>query len=105
MLFMGWAATKTHTKLLLIVRREGDKVSQYLHMGSGNYNEDTSRLYTDLGLLTTNEEYARDVSDFFNAITGHSLPARYQSLVTAPSHMRSRLIELINRENGQCAGG
>ncbi|HAA12779.1 MAG TPA: polyphosphate kinase 1 [Cytophagales bacterium] len=94
----GIGSLKTHTKLLLIVRKEGESVTRYVHMSSGNYNEDTARLYTDLGLLTTNEIYAQDVSEFFNAITGHSQPYIYQQLITAPRDMRNQLIELIRQE-------
>lgn len=96
---------KTHTKLMLIVRKEGEKVTRYVHMSSGNYNETTSRLYTDIGLLTTQEIYAHDVSEFFNAITGHSQPRIYQNLITAPHEMRSRLIELIAKETDHAKKG
>lgn len=94
----GISNYKTHTKLLLIVRKEDDKVTRYVHMSSGNYNEDTANLYTDMGILTTNEIYANDVSEFFNVITGHSQPHIYQSLITAPRDMRRQLIELIRNE-------
>ncbi|MDN5202904.1 polyphosphate kinase 1 [Fulvivirgaceae bacterium BMA10] len=94
----GLSNYKTHTKLLLIVRKEGKKVTRYVHMSSGNYNESTARLYTDIGLLTTNEIYAQDVSEFFNVITGHSMPQQYEYLITAPGDMRTKLIELINNE-------
>jgi polyphosphate kinase len=95
----GMSNYKTHTKLMLIVRKdENDKVIRYVHMSSGNYNEVTARLYTDLSLLTTNETYANDVSEFFNVITGNSQPGNYEYLITAPGDMRNRLIELINNE-------
>jgi polyphosphate kinase len=94
----GIGLLKTHTKLLLIVRNEGDKVVRYSHLSSGNYNEDTARLYTDIGLLTTNEEYTHDISEFFNVITGHSLPSDYRNLITAPRQMRERIIEMIDQE-------
>lgn len=94
----GISKYKTHTKLLLIVRKEGERVTRYAHMSSGNYNEDTARLYTDLGLLTTNEVYTQDISEFFNVITGHSLPNYYQYLITAPRDMRRQLTELIRKE-------
>jgi len=94
----GISSFKTHTKLMLIVRKEGDKVTRYVHLSSGNYNESTSRLYTDLGLLTTNEVYAHDVSEFFNVITGHSMPSVYKNLITAPKDMRQQLIEMIRVE-------
>ena len=79
----GVGSLKTHTKLLLIVRKEKTKVTRYVHMGSGNYNELTSRVYTDIGLLTSDEIYANDVQEFFNVITGHSMPEDYESLITA----------------------
>jgi polyphosphate kinase len=101
----GISRYKTHTKLLLIVRKDGDKITRYVHMSSGNYNEDTSRLYTDLGLLTTNESYAQDISEFFNVITGHSLPSNYQNLITAPRDMRQQLIELIRKESSNAIAG
>jgi polyphosphate kinase len=94
----GVGSLKTHTKLLLIVRKEKNKVTRYVHMGSGNYNEATSKLYTDIGLLTSDEIYANDVQEFFNVITGHSMPEDYESLITAPTQMRSKLIKLIELE-------
>jgi polyphosphate kinase len=94
----GIGLLKTHTKLLLIVRNERDRVVRYAHMSSGNYNEETSRLYTDIGILTSNEEYTHDISEFFNVITGHSLPSEYRNLITAPRHMRKKLIGLIQQE-------
>ncbi len=94
----GISRYKTHTKLLLIVRKDGDGVTRYVHLSSGNYNEDTSKIYTDLGVLTTNETYAQDVSEFFNVITGHSLPNHYKYLITAPRDMRRQLIELMRNE-------
>ena len=94
----GVNSLKTHTKLLLIVRNEADRVYRYVHLASGNYNEVTSRFYTDLGLLTTNETYANDVSEFFNVITGHSMPSAYRNLITSPRDMRIQLCNLIKRE-------
>ncbi|MDF2454998.1 MAG: Polyphosphate kinase [Cytophagaceae bacterium] len=90
---------KTHTKLLLIVRKDSEEqVTSYVHLSSGNYNEETARLYTDISLLTTNEIYAQDISEFFNVITGHSRPGVYQSIITAPGDMRTELIDLILKE-------
>ncbi|QHV97100.1 polyphosphate kinase 1 [Spirosoma endbachense] len=94
----GISRYKTHTKLLLVVRNEGSRVVRYAHMATGNYNEDTSKLYTDIGLLTTNETYTHDISEFFNVITGHSLPNEYQYLITAPRDMREQLLRLIRVE-------
>lgn len=101
----GIGLLKTHTKLLLIIRNEGENVARYAHMSSGNYNEDTARLYTDIGLLTSREEYTHDISEFFNVITGHSVPNRYANLITAPRHMRDGLIELILQEAKNARSG
>ncbi len=101
----GIGLLKTHTKLLLIVRNEGEKVRRYAHLSSGNYNEDTSKLYTDIGLLTTNEEYTHDISEFFNVITGHSIPTEYQNLITAPRYMREKLLGLIDQEAENAKAG
>lgn len=100
---IGWY--KTHTKLMLIVRKEGNRVVQYAHLASGNYNEDTARLYTDIGLLTTNPAYTKDISEFFNVITGHSQPGDYRYLITSPRDMRRRLIGLIRNEAVNAAEG
>ena len=91
---------------MMIVRRENDgKVTRYVHMSSGNYNEDTARLYTDISLLTTNEVYAHDVNEFFNVITGHSQPDVYQYLITSPGDMRNKLIGLIKVETENAKKG
>ncbi|MEJ8755897.1 polyphosphate kinase 1 [Pontibacter sp. H259] len=94
----GISKYKTHTKMLMIIRKEGEKVTRYVHIGSGNYNEQTARLYSDVSLLTTDEVYAHDVSEFFNVITGHSRPNEYKSLMTSPVKLRQQLIELIRNE-------
>jgi len=94
----GISNLKTHTKLLLIVKKDDQEITRYVHLGSGNYNEDTARLYTDIGLLTTNEVLANDVSEFFNVITGHSVPSDYRNLITAPRDMRKQLIHFIEQE-------
>ncbi|HYG01268.1 MAG TPA: polyphosphate kinase 1 [Chryseosolibacter sp.] len=102
----GVSSLKTHTKLLLIVRKEeGDKVFRYVHLSSGNYNERTSKLYVDIGLLTTREVYANDVSEFFNVITGHSQPSTYRNLITSPRDMRIQLCNLIQREAENARNG
>ncbi len=94
----GVSRYKTHTKLMLIVRKEEQGVVRYVHMSSGNYNESTARLYTDIGLLTTQETLAEDVSEFFNAITGHSNPFYHENLITSPRDMRRQLIALVKKE-------
>jgi polyphosphate kinase len=100
---IGWY--KTHTKLMLIVRNEGNRVVQYAHLASGNYNEDTAKMYTDIGLLTTNPAYTKDISEFFNVITGHSQPVDYQHLITSPKEMRPKLTELIQHEAENAKAG
>jgi polyphosphate kinase len=102
----GVSNVKTHTKLLLIVRQdESNRVIRYVHLSSGNYNEVTSRLYTDIGLLTTKEIYAQDVSEFFNVITGHSYPTTYRNLITSPRDMRNQLVSLVKREAENARNG
>jgi polyphosphate kinase len=101
----GVSNLKTHTKLLLIVRNEEDRVYRYVHLASGNYNEVTSRFYTDIGMLSTNEAYANDVSEFFNVITGHSQPAAYRNLITSPRDMRIQLCNLVKREAENAKAG
>lgn len=102
----GINSLKTHTKLLLIVRKEEEeKVYRYVHLSSGNYNESTSRLYVDIGLLTTKEVYANDVSEFFNVITGHSQPSTYRNLITSPRDMRIQLCNLVKREAENARNG
>ncbi|MBT1688444.1 polyphosphate kinase 1 [Dawidia soli] len=102
----GVSSLKTHTKLLLIVRKEGDdQVYRYVHLSSGNYNESTSRLYVDIGLLTTKEVYGNDVSEFFNVITGHSQPSTYRNLITSPRDMRIQLCNLVKREAENARNG
>jgi polyphosphate kinase len=101
----GIPGLKTHTKLLQVIRNEGTHVMSYAHLSSGNYNEDTAKLYTDLGLLTTDIRITQDIAEFFNVITGHSMPTHYEHLITAPRDMRNRLIEMIEQEvDNQKAG-
>ncbi len=101
----GISNVKTHTKLLLIVKKDENRITRFVHLGTGNYNEDTSKLYTDIGLLTTNEVLANDVSEFFNVITGHSMPSTYENLITAPRDMRNQLIEFIETEAENARNG
>ncbi|MCH7400269.1 polyphosphate kinase 1 [Belliella kenyensis] len=101
----GISNLKTHTKLMLIVKKDENRITRFVHLGSGNYNEDTARLYTDIGLLTTNEVLANDVSEFFNVITGHSIPDTYDSLITAPRDMRNQLISFIDQESENAKQG
>jgi polyphosphate kinase len=94
----GSANLKTHAKTALVVRRDSDGIRRYVHLGSGNYNSRTARLYTDVGLLTCSPSIGADVSDLFNSLTGYSRQQLYRKLVVAPLNMRSRFIELIERE-------
>ena len=94
----GVGTLKTHCKLLMIVRKEGTKTMRYVHLSSGNYNEDTSKLYSDISLLTTNDKLANDVNELFNVITGNSRPYEYSLITTAPLLMKSKLLSLINLE-------
>ncbi len=94
----GLAGLKTHCKLCLVVRREGEELRRYAHVGTGNYNPITARLYEDLGLLTADEELGAEVSHLFNYITGFSRKREYRSLIVAPVGMRERIIAMIERE-------
>ncbi len=94
----GIVGMKVHSKIALVVRRERGAIRRYVHLGTGNYNPSTARLYTDLGLLTCNEQIAADATHFFNALTGYSARQEPQKLLVAPVNMREKLVELINRE-------
>jgi polyphosphate kinase len=101
----GSAALKIHGKTALVVRREPDGIRRYVHLGSGNYNSRTARQYTDVGLLTSAPSIGADVSDLFNALTGYSRQRVYRKLIVAPSEMRNRFIELIQREAEHARAG
>jgi polyphosphate kinase len=94
----GLAGLKTHCKLCLVVREEGGHLRQYVHVGTGNYNSVTARIYEDFGLLTSDPELAAEVAHLFNYITGFSRDKRYRSLIVAPHGMRDRMIAMIERE-------
>ncbi len=89
---------KTHSKVALVVRREGDTVRRYVHLGTGNYNASTAKLYTDIGFFTCNDEIAEDVSRLFNRLTGYAPATSYKRLLVAPEYMRDDLIRLIDNE-------
>jgi polyphosphate kinase len=91
----GQPALKTHAKCVLVVRREGDGVRNYVHVGTGNYHSATARLYTDFGLFTTDEQIGADVADMFNNLTGYGRPLRYRKVLIAPAHLREGLIAQI----------
>ncbi len=101
----GLAGLKTHTKTTLVVRKEGDGIRRYAHIGSGNYNSKTARLYTDIGLLTCSPSMGADLSDLFNALTGFSRQRLYRKLLVAPGDMRQRFRELIDRETEHAREG
>jgi polyphosphate kinase len=94
----GLAGLKTHSKIVLVVRREKEKICRYVHIGTGNYNPKTARLYTDLGLFSCREELGADLTDVFNFLTGYSLQKNYREILVAPVNMRNRFLELIHRE-------
>lgn len=94
----GISGLKTHCKLLLVVRRESGKMTRYLHLSTGNYNPITSRIYTDLGLFTCNEDFCKDASDLFNYLTGHSKQKEYKKFLVAPYTMRKNLSKFIDDE-------
>ncbi|TLU84868.1 MAG: polyphosphate kinase 1 [Chlorobium sp.] len=94
----GLPRLKTHAKLTLIVRREQHKLKRYLHLGTGNYNPVTGKIYTDYSLFTTNEQLANDVAELFNALTGYSKHTGYRKLLVSPINTRKRIIEMIERE-------
>ena len=94
----GVVGLKTHAKVLLIVRREGDSIRRYVHIGTGNYNPVTSRFYTDFGLCTADPDLGADLSDLFNVLTGFAAPAGYRKIAVAPRWMKQKLLDLIARE-------
>jgi polyphosphate kinase len=96
---------KTHTKVLLVVRREDGHINRYVHIGTGNYNPKTAKLYTDLGLLSSDEDLGADLTDLFNFLTGYSRQKSYRKLLVAPVNLRDRMLELIQREIAHCEQG
>jgi len=105
----GLVGLKTHCKLSMVVRDDGDKLRRYVHLGTGNYHPKTARLYEDVGLLTTDDEVGADVARLFNVLSGYSLESEFNRLLVAPNSVRSGLIERIDREieqhqNGRPAG-
>jgi polyphosphate kinase len=100
----GLVGLKTHTKTCLVVRDEGDGVRRYCHIGTGNYNSKTARLYEDIGLLTVEPRIGSDLSQLFNYLTGYARDVRYERLLCAPHSLRPGLVELIRREREAPAG-
>ncbi|HBB98035.1 MAG TPA: polyphosphate kinase 1 [Blastocatellia bacterium] len=101
----GIVGLKTHCKLALVVRREGKTLQQYVHLATGNYNPTTSRIYTDIGIFTTDEAIAQDATNLFNSLTGFSEFSEYDCLMVAPLNLRKRIIRLIKRETAQAQAG
>ncbi|MDG2382701.1 MAG: polyphosphate kinase 1 [Pirellulaceae bacterium] len=101
----GFLDLKTHCKVSLVVRQEADLVKRYVHLGTGNYNPSTARLYTDLGLFTSDEDIGADVSALFNLLTGYSQGYKWRKLVVAPTHLHQRTIELINEQTELARAG
>jgi polyphosphate kinase len=94
----GVQGLKTHTKTLLVVRREKDGIRRYSHVGTGNFNPNTSRIYEDLGLYTADDDIGADLSELFNHLTGYAKPASYRKLVVAPDYLRSRMVTRIREQ-------
>lgn len=94
----GLVGLKTHTKLVLVVRREAGKIRRYVHIGTGNYNPKTARLYTDLGMFSCRNELGADLTELFNYLTGYSRQQSYRKLLVAPVNLRDRLLAMIHRE-------
>jgi polyphosphate kinase len=94
----GLVGLKTHSKVVLVVRREGSGLRRYIHIGTGNYNHKTARLYVDLGLLTVRPEIGADVTDLFNVLTGLSRQRTFRRLLVAPHNLRSGFLALVERE-------
>jgi polyphosphate kinase len=94
----GLPGVKVHSKVAMVVRREDDGVRRYLHLGTGNYNASTARIYTDLGLLTSRPDLGAEAADLFNSLTGYSNKRDYQSLLVSPFTTRERIAHMIERE-------
>lgn len=101
----GLVGLKTHTKVVLVVRREEDRIHRYVHIGTGNYNPKTARIYTDLGLLSCRDDLGADLTDLFNYLTGYSRQRAYRKLLVAPLSLRDRMTAMIRREIDHCRQG
>lgn len=101
----GLVGLKTHSKITLVVRREEDGIRRYVHLGTGNYNDSTAKLYTDMGLLTCSEPIGEDATAVFNMISGYSEPPVWNKLYLAPIWLRNRFVKLIRREAKNAAEG
>lgn len=101
----GMRGLKTHSKVTLVVRNENEELRRYVHIATGNYNPTTSKIYTDLGLLTSDEEIGEDASDLFNFLTGYSFQTEYRQLLIAPINLRERMLAMIDRETAHKQNG
>jgi polyphosphate kinase len=101
----GLVGLKTHAKMILVVRQDEDGIKRYVHMGTGNYNDATARVYTDLGLFTANDQFGADASAFFNTLSGYSDPPIWNKLVVAPLGLREKIKELIDGEIAHAVEG
>jgi polyphosphate kinase len=101
----GLIGLKTHAKTALVVREEGNGIRRYCHIGTGNYNSSTARLYEDIGVLTASPAIGEDLTDLFNFLTGYSRQSSYRQLIVAPHAVRSRIIELIEKESQHGTAG
>jgi polyphosphate kinase len=101
----GFPDLKTHAKLCLVVRQEPDGIQMYVHTATGNYNPETAKIYTDLGLFTANPDVVADVADIFNYLTGYSSQTEFRRLLVAPIQLRTRLAELVGREAEHARAG
>ena len=101
----GLVGLKTHAKIVLIVRNEPNGIKRYLHLGTGNYNDNTAKLYTDMGLMTANDQFGSDASAFFNLLSGYSEPPVWNKLVMAPLGLREKIYSLIDNEISMAKAG
>jgi polyphosphate kinase len=101
----GLVGLKTHSKITLVVRREEDGIRRYLHLGTGNYNDATAKIYTDIGLFTASESFGEDASEFFNMLSGYSIPRTWRRLIPAPIKLKDYFVKKIRREADIAASG
>jgi len=101
----GLVGLKTHSKITLVVRKEEDGIRRYLHLATGNYNDITAKIYTDIGLFTASESFGEDASEFFNMLSGYSIPSTWHKLIAAPIWMKDYFIKNIRREAENAAAG
>jgi polyphosphate kinase len=94
----GIAGLKIHSKMTLVVRKEEGRIRRYVHLSTGNYNENTANVYTDIGFFTVNDDFARDIADVFNVITGYSLPSPWKRVISSPHDLRKYFFDLIDKE-------